>query len=64
MFQRLEKIIGNSSLELIHNTSVMVIGIGGVGGYVVEGLIRSGIKNIILVDFDTVDITNKNRQKN
>ena len=62
MFQRLEKIIGNSSLELIHNTSVMVIGIGGVGGYVVEGLIRSGIKNIILVDFDTVDITNKNRQ--
>lgn len=62
MFQRLEKIIGNSSLELIHNTSVMVIGIGGVGGYVVEGLVRSGIKNIILVDFDTVDITNKNRQ--
>lgn len=62
MFQRLEKIIGNSSLELIHNTSVMVIGIGGVGGYAVEGLVRSGIQNIILVDFDTVDITNKNRQ--
>lgn len=62
MFQRLEKIIGSKSLNKIQDTSIMVIGIGGVGGYVVEALIRSGIQNIILVDFDTVDVTNKNRQ--
>lgn len=62
MFERLNKIIGSDNLNKIKNTSVMVIGIGGVGGYVVEGLIRSGIETIILIDHDTVDITNKNRQ--
>lgn len=60
MFDRLEKIIGN--LDCIKNKTVMVIGIGGVGGYTVEGLVRSGISNIILIDHDIVDITNKNRQ--
>ena len=62
MFQRLEKIIGINSLNKIHDTKIMVIGIGGVGGYVVEALVRSGVQNIILVDFDVVDATNKNRQ--
>lgn len=62
MFTRLEKIIGSDNCTKIKNTSVMVIGIGGVGGYVVEALIRSGIEHIILVDHDTIDITNKNRQ--
>lgn len=62
MFARLEKIIGTSGLEKIENATVMIIGIGGVGGYVVEALVRSGTQKIILIDHDTVDITNKNRQ--
>lgn len=62
MFTRLEKIIGTSNLEKIKNTTVMIIGIGGVGGYAVEALVRSGIQKLILIDHDTIDITNKNRQ--
>ena len=62
MFERLEKIIGKENLLRIKNTSVMVVGVGGVGGYVVESLVRSGIENIIIVDHDIVDVTNKNRQ--
>jgi len=62
MFERFEKIIGSNSLEKIKNTTIMVIGIGGVGGYTVEALVRSGIEKIIIIDSDTVDITNKNRQ--
>ena len=62
MFERLEKIIGKSNIEKLNNTSVMVIGIGGVGGYAVEALVRCGIKHLIIVDHDIVDITNKNRQ--
>ena len=62
MFERVEKLIGIESLNKIKNQVVAVIGLGGVGGYAVESLIRSGIENIILVDFDTIDITNLNRQ--
>ena len=62
MFNRLERIIGIDKLNGIKNKTVMIIGIGGVGGYAVEALVRSGITNIILVDHDIVDITNKNRQ--
>ncbi len=62
MFERLEKIVSKDSLKKLKNITVMVIGIGGVGGYTVEALVRSGINNIILIDHDTVDITNKNRQ--
>lgn len=62
MFDRLEKIIGNDNLDRIKEKTIMVVGIGGVGGYVVESLVRNGISNIILIDHDIVDITNKNRQ--
>ena len=62
MFERLVKIIGNDNLNKLHNTKVMIIGIGGVGGYVTEALVRSGIENFILIDHDKIDITNKNRQ--
>lgn len=62
MFQRLEKIIGSESLNRIQASTVMVIGIGGVGGYTVEALVRSGIGTIILIDHDIIDVTNKNRQ--
>ena len=62
MFDRLEKLIGKEKLEKLHSKTVAVIGLGGVGGYSLETLIRNGIENIIIVDNDTVDITNKNRQ--
>lgn len=62
MFDRLEKLIGINNINLLHSKTVLVIGLGGVGGMAVETLIRNGIENIILVDNDKVDITNKNRQ--
>ena len=62
MFERLEKLVSKENLEKFKNTTVMVVGIGGVGGYTVEALVRAGINNIILIDHDSVDITNKNRQ--
>ncbi len=62
MFERLERVIGLEKLEKLHNKTVAVVGVGGVGGYVVETLIRNGIENIIIIDKDVVDETNKNRQ--
>lgn len=62
MFERVEKLIGQRKLEKIKTTTIAVIGLGGVGSYAVEGLIRSGIENIIIVDYDNIDITNLNRQ--
>ena len=61
-FERLERLIGSSNLEKLHTKTVLVLGIGGVGGFVVESLVRSGIGNIIIVDNDIVDETNINRQ--
>ena len=61
MFEREELLIGNKISELKDKT-ILVVGIGGVGGYVVESMVRAGIGHLILVDFDTVDITNINRQ--
>lgn len=62
MFDRFEKMIGCDNLKKIKKTKVLVVGLGGVGGHIVLSLIRSGITNITLVDYDTVDITNLNRQ--
>lgn len=61
-FERLSKVIGTDSVNLLNNKSVLVLGCGGVGGYVVEALARSNIGTLILVDFDKVDVTNMNRQ--
>ena len=61
-FDRLVKMIGEDSLQSIQSKTVLVLGCGGVGGYVVEGLVRSGIGSIIIVDFDVIDETNINRQ--
>lgn len=60
-FQREELIIGEK-LNLLKEKTVLVLGLGGVGGYVVEALSRCGIGHLILVDYDCVDITNINRQ--
>ena len=61
-FSRLSKVIGEDSVELLNKKCVLILGVGGVGGYVCEGLVRSGIGTVILVDFDVVDETNINRQ--
>lgn len=61
-FERLETLIGKDNIDLLKNKKVLVVGLGGVGGYVVESLARSGIGMLALVDYDDVDITNLNRQ--
>ena len=61
-FSRTELLIGKEGIEKLQNAKVAVFGIGGVGSFVVEGLARAGIGSFILVDKDTVDITNLNRQ--
>ncbi|WP_313640136.1 tRNA threonylcarbamoyladenosine dehydratase [Paenibacillus sp.] len=61
-FSRTELAIGPEGLEIMKNSTVAVLGIGGVGGMAVEALARTGIGRLILIDKDTVDITNVNRQ--
>ena len=61
-FSRFEKIVGSDNLDLLQNKSVLILGIGGVGGMVTEALARSNVGTLILVDFDVVDETNINRQ--
>lgn len=61
-FSRLKLITGDDKFNLINDTTVLVLGVGGVGSYAVESLVRSGIGKIIIVDNDKVDITNLNRQ--
>nr|WP_307775230.1 tRNA threonylcarbamoyladenosine dehydratase [uncultured Cetobacterium sp.] len=62
MFQRTELLIGSGNLERLQNSHILIFGVGGVGGFTVEALVRSGVGEISVVDFDTVDITNLNRQ--
>ena len=62
MFDRLELLIGKEYLEKIKTKNIVVLGLGGVGGYVVESLIRSGVENITIIDNDTIDLSNLNRQ--
>ena len=61
-FSRLTKVIGKENLDNLKNKSVLILGCGGVGGYVVESLARSGIGTLILVDFDVIEESNINRQ--
>lgn len=61
-FDRFRKIVGDVCVDNLSTKTVLVVGVGGVGGYVVEGLVRSGIGKIIIVDSDVVDETNINRQ--
>ena len=61
MFERLELLVGEK-LQKLQNTTILIIGLGGVGGYALESLVRSGIGKIIIVDNDNIDITNLNRQ--
>ena len=61
-FSRTELLIGQAALEKIQNSRVAIFGVGGVGGYVCEALVRSGVGHFDLIDNDTVSLTNINRQ--
>ncbi len=61
-FSRTELLIGKNKIKKLQNSKVAVFGIGGVGSFVVEGLVRAGVCNFILVDDDKVTLTNLNRQ--
>ncbi|MEK4521628.1 tRNA threonylcarbamoyladenosine dehydratase [Psychrobacillus sp. FSL W7-1457] len=61
-FSRNELAIGREGVELLKNTTVAILGVGGVGSFAAEACARSGVGRIILVDKDNVDITNINRQ--
>lgn len=61
-FSRTELLLGREAMECLANSRVAVFGIGGVGGYAVEALVRSGVGAIDLIDNDTVCLTNLNRQ--
>ena len=61
-FSRTELIIGKDGIEKLNKSKVAIFGLGGVGSFVTEGLVRAGIGNFILVDKDVYDITNLNRQ--
>jgi len=61
-FSRTELLIGKGGIEKLKKAKVAIFGIGGVGSFVVEALVRAGIGNFILVDSDQVSLTNLNRQ--
>ena len=61
-FLRTRMLLGTEALERLHRARVAVFGIGGVGGYTVEALARSGVGQLDLIDSDTVSVSNINRQ--
>lgn len=62
IFQRTELLIGEENLDKLKKSHVIIFGVGGVGGFTTEALIRAGVGELTVVDYDTVDITNLNRQ--
>ena len=61
-FSRTELLIGKEGIEKLKNAKVAIFGIGGVGSFVVEGLVRAGVENFVLIDDDKICLTNLNRQ--
>ena len=59
---RLESLVGNEVVEKISKLKILVLGLGGVGGYALEALVRSGVSNLTIVDGDTIKPSNINRQ--
>lgn len=61
-FNREEILIGSKALEVLKNSRVAIFGVGGVGGYVAEALVRAGVGELDFIDNDIVSLTNLNRQ--
>src|SRR6185436_13991960 len=61
-FDRTGRLLGDPAMRSLATAKVVVFGLGGVGSYAVEGLVRSGVGHLTLVDFDVVCVTNTNRQ--
>lgn len=61
-FKRTKMLLGEEKFNKLNKSHVLIVGVGGVGGYVAEFLVRTGVGNITIVDQDVVDITNLNRQ--
>ena len=61
-FSRTELLIGKDGIEKLKNAKVAIFGIGGVGSFVAEGLVRAGVGNFVLIDDDKICLTNINRQ--
>lgn len=62
MFDRIIKVISMEQFQALQQSNILIIGIGGVGGYALECLVRSGVKNITICDFDVIEESNINRQ--
>ena len=62
MFERLISLIGIDNFKKIQSKKIVILGLGGVVSYALEGLIRSGIQDVVIVDKDVIEITNLNRQ--
>ncbi len=60
--KRFELLVGNENIKKINDARVLVLGLGGVGSYALEAIVRSGVGNVVIVDYDKIDITNLNRQ--
>jgi len=61
-FDRCVTLFGQDDFKKIQNSSIIILGVGGVGSYALDCLYRTGVQNITIVDYDTFDITNQNRQ--
>ena len=61
-FQRCELLFGTDDFAKIQNAKILILGVGGVGSYALDCLWRSGVSDITIVDYDTFDETNQNRQ--
>jgi tRNA A37 threonylcarbamoyladenosine dehydratase len=61
-FERCRMLFGEEDFEKIQNAKILILGVGGVGSYALDCLYRSGVTDITILDYDTFDVTNQNRQ--
>ena len=61
-YQRCKMLFGEEDFAKLQNAKILILGVGGVGSYALDCLWRSGVSNIAILDYDTYDVTNQNRQ--